>query len=101
MANGIFPEQLKITKITPILKSGKAETYSNYRLIAIVPVLDKVFEKAVNNQLMEYLKVNKLLHKRQYGYIDLSNANTTLFDYITEVQTNIDSKKKLDLFFSI
>ena len=42
---GIFPDSLKIAKITPIFKSGAKDNISNYRPIPILPVFSKVFRK--------------------------------------------------------
>ena len=35
---GIFPDSLKIAKVTPIFRSGDKENISNYRPIFILPV---------------------------------------------------------------
>ena len=35
---GIFPDSLKIAKVTPIFKSGAKDNVSNYRPISILPV---------------------------------------------------------------
>ena len=42
---GIFPESLKIARVTPIFKSGGKDNESNYRPISILPVFSKVFQK--------------------------------------------------------
>jgi hypothetical protein len=44
---GYFPEQLKKSKIVPIYKKGNKEEVQNYRPIAIVPALSKIFELAI------------------------------------------------------
>ena len=44
---GIFPDSLKITKVTPIFKSGDKNNLSNYRPISILPVFSKVLEKII------------------------------------------------------
>ena len=42
---GIFPNSLKIAKVTPIFKSGANDNVSNYHSISILPVFSKVLER--------------------------------------------------------
>ena len=39
---GIFPDSLKIAKVTSIFKSGAKDNVTNYRPIPILPVFSKV-----------------------------------------------------------
>ena len=41
----IFPDSLKIVKVTPIFKPGAKDSASNYRPISILPVFSKVLER--------------------------------------------------------
>ncbi|XP_065658222.1 uncharacterized protein LOC136082726 [Hydra vulgaris] len=41
---GIFPDQFKIAKITPIFKGGDLTNINNYRPISVLPVFSKVLE---------------------------------------------------------
>ena len=65
---GIFPQTLKIAKITPIYKKGDPHITDNYRPISLLPVISKVFEKVVFIQLYDYLIKNKLLYDSQCGF---------------------------------
>ena len=49
-------------------KSGNKESPDNYRPISVLPVLSKVLEKVVHNQLSQYLEANDLLSDKQFGY---------------------------------
>ena len=44
MTNGIFPDPLKLGKVTPIFKKGKRELLENYRPISTLPIFGKIFE---------------------------------------------------------
>ena len=62
------PTTWKCSKIVPIYKFGPSENEENYRPISILPVLSKIMEKAVQQQLLKYLETNKLLSQYQFGY---------------------------------
>ncbi|XP_065658046.1 uncharacterized protein LOC136082563 [Hydra vulgaris] len=42
---GIFPEQLKVAKVTPIFKGGELKNVNNYRPISVLSVFSKIFER--------------------------------------------------------
>ena len=65
---GILPERLKLAKVIPVFKKGDSKLINNYRPISLLPVLYKVLEKSIANQLSKYFEDNKLFHDNQYGF---------------------------------
>ena len=47
----IFPDDLKVLKVVPVYKSGERENLNNYRSIAVLPTIARVFEKLLYGQL--------------------------------------------------
>ena len=68
LTTGTFPNELKISRICPIFKSGCWKDVTNYRPISCLPVLSKVFEKVVYKQLYDYLMANNILSPQQFGF---------------------------------
>jgi len=58
----VVPSTWKRSHITPKYKGGASDDPSNYRPIAVVPVVAKVLEKIVSTQLSMYLEKNNLLY---------------------------------------
>ena len=48
---GVFPDSWKEARVAPIFKSGKADDRSNYRPISVLPVVSRLFEKLIYDQL--------------------------------------------------
>ena len=48
---GIFPNDLKIAKVTPIFKAGNNTELSNYRPIFVLPCFSKILERVMYNCL--------------------------------------------------
>jgi hypothetical protein len=68
IAKNKFSDQWKHSIIKPLHKSGDIDTASNYRPISLLPVLWKILEKVITNQLSIHLDESNLLHENQYAY---------------------------------
>ena len=44
-----------MAKVTPLFKKGIKSDPNNYRPISVIPIISKVFERIVYNQLFHYL----------------------------------------------
>ena len=75
---GIFPDDLKMAKITPIYKKGERSDPGNYRPISILPTLSKIIEKHIASQLREFLQSFDLLQKEQSGFRQHHSCQTAL-----------------------
>ena len=63
-----FPDQCKIAKIKPIFKKGSKTDPGNYRPISLLPLISKIFERVIHDQLQSYLNDKKILYKLQSGF---------------------------------
>jgi hypothetical protein len=52
----------------PVFKSGDDKLCNNYRPISLIPTLSKILEKMVAVKFTNYLQLNKLMYKHQYGF---------------------------------
>ena len=65
---GIFPDSLKIPKVSLIFKSDDKDNISNYRPISILPVFSKVLERIMYNRVYNHLDFKGLLHEKLFGF---------------------------------
>ena len=87
----IFPDEWKSARITPLYKKcGNRSDPSNYRPISIIPVVAKVFERIVYDQLYRYLTENKLLCCYQSGFRTLHSTVTALIEATDSWSLNVD-----------
>jgi len=88
---GIFPDEWKSARITPLFKkAGSRSDPSNYRPISIIPVVAKVFERIIYDQLYQYLNENDLLNRHQSGFRSLHSTVTALIEATDSWSLNID-----------
>ena len=65
----IFPDLWKCAVVTPIQKSKDSAELTNFQPISVLPVLSKILECVVYNQLVSYFLQYDLLSDRQSGLI--------------------------------
>ena len=66
--NGIFPDSLKIAKVTPVYKAGDSSDLGNYRPISVLPCFSKILERIMYKRLYKHLQENKILYCKQFGF---------------------------------
>ena len=85
IASGVFPLCLKRAKIIPIYKKGDTKNMSNYRPIALLPTLSKVFESCIANMLIDFLGKADIVYDKQFGFVkgrSTTHALVELTEYI-------------------
>ena len=63
LLKGSFPDRLNFGNITPVHKKDEPTDKENYRRVIDLPLLSKVFERLIYDQLNKYLEqyLNSLL----------------------------------------
>ena len=81
-----FPDCWKVLMVLPVFKNvGKRSTAKNYHLVSLLSVASKVFEKLVNNKIVDHLDKCGLFSDFQYGF--MSSRSTA--DLLTVVSDRI------------
>ena len=87
---GIFPERLKLAKVIPVFKKGDSKLINDYRPIRLLPVISKVLEKIIANQLSQYFEDNKLFHDNQYGFRTGLSTEYATIELTDRIISNMD-----------
>ena len=88
--SGVFPQEWKCAKVIPLFKQGDHSDLNNYRPISIIPVVAKVFERIIYDQIYDYLIVNNLITSHQSGFRSLHSTVTALLEATDNWAYNID-----------
>ena len=65
---GIFPDDWKNARVTPLFKQEEQNDFNNYRPISVISVVAKVFERTAYDQLYTYLVDNDFIYRYQSGF---------------------------------
>ena len=93
LSTGIFPDKLKIAKVSPIFKNGKKDLLTNYWSISVLPSFSKILEHTMYDRLYSYLTENKILFKIQFGFRSGHSTNHALLQLIDQICECFEEKK--------
>ena len=84
MKQGVLPNDWRRAFISPVYKKGSRHLPENYRPISLTAILCKLMENFVRDKVVSHLINEKLLSKKQYGFISGRSTTTQLLYYLDE-----------------
>ena len=64
-----FPDSWKVSSVVSVFKNvGERSAAKNYHPVSLLSVVSKVFEKLVNNRIVDHLEKCGLFSDFQYGF---------------------------------
>ena len=90
LQEGIFPDRLKLAKVSPVFKCDDRSLVNNYRPISVLPVFSKILEKIVHTRLFGYLNKHNLLTDKQFGFREKHSTYMALINLVDKISTELD-----------
>ena len=89
LSQSIYPKCWTISFLNPIFKSKSPLDPNNYRGIAMMSCLAKLFNKILRNRLEKFFETNNIINKEQIGFMKKSRTS----DHMFILRTLIDKMK--------
>ena len=99
---GQYPKILSIAKVLCLFKSGDPSSISNYRPISILPCFSKILEKVFEAQLRDYLELNGIFCKNQFGFRRGRSTETAVHSLVKFFHDSFnEGKYGMAIFFDL
>ena len=86
-----FANQWKVGKIVPLYKGkGSRNDPANYRPVVLLSVISKVVERAVQNQLLDYMNQTKQLNTNHHAYLKNHSTITAMMQLVDQIYQATD-----------
>ena len=89
ISSGEFPDSLNLSNIVPVHKNKDPTDKYNYRSVSILPLLSKVFEKIMYDQL--YIYMNNFLNELRFRFYKIHSTKHALFKLLQAWQKELDN----------
>ena len=78
-------------KVIPLFKDGVRDDIDNYHPISILPVVSKILERAVQQQLVDHLESHNLFSRYQCGFRRKYSTQSTITFLTDSIRRNMDA----------
>ena len=95
MREGVFPENLKVGKVTPVYKKDNPEDPGNYRPVSTLPIFGKIFEKILYRRIYSFATSSNILNEYQFGF---RKSHSTSHAVNKSISIIYDSLNKSNMF---
>ena len=86
-----FPMDCKIAKLKPLFKKGSRTARKNYRPISLLPLISKIIEKVIHDQMQKYLDDYNILYRYQSGFRKSYSTDSCLSYLKNKIATGFES----------
>lgn len=93
-----FPNMWKTSYIIPLHKKGRKNDVSNYRPVARLSAIPKIFEALVTTAIA--FNVKSIICPEQHGFVAGRSTTTNLLDFVTYCFDKFNCKSQVDCIFT-
>lgn len=98
-ATGEFPSKLKLSVIKPLFKKGDAKDVNNFRPVTLIPILSKIFEKAMLKRINDFFEKHRILNQQQFGFRKGRSTQLACFDLVKAITESLNDKTPIVAIF--
>ena len=96
---GVTPQLMKTSYVSPIYKGGDQGDPVNYRPVALTSHLVKIFEKIVRKNIVNFLENHNLFNKSQHGFRGGRSFLSQLLSQFDTILTYLERGVNLDSIY--
>ena len=90
LSQSTVPKAFKEARVVPLYKKGGRGEVGNNRPVSILPVVSKIFERIVYDQLSKHLDKHNIFYKYQSGFRRSYSTETALIDLSGRIKFSMD-----------
>ena len=88
---GIMPDILKISKVTPVDKGGDITDPTNFRSISVLSIFTQIFETLMCTQLTSYVEKHAILSQYQFGFRKGRSTEQAILEITDNLKQAVDN----------
>ena len=97
---GTVPSCMKLANVVPIHKKGDRSLKNNYRPVSLTPIIAKIFESFLYDNIIEHMRSNRIITDKQHGFLKNHSTNTNLLYFWEDITTMADNTKEFSVIYT-
>jgi len=98
LTSGVFPSLWKSSYLVPIFKNGDKTSIDNYRGIATLSTIPKLFEKIISQKITSFVETR--LNEQQHGFRRNRSTTTNLMIFTSSVLCDMEKGYSVDTIYT-
>lgn len=94
-----YPDKLKFSVVKPLYKKNNKYDLNNYRPVTLIPVISKIYEKAMCNRIVSFIYKHSIISPEQNGFQRRKSTTLACYQLIKLITENIDKKIPVTAIF--
>ena len=92
LAEGKFPDCMKLAEIVPLHKGGKTTVPNNYRPISLLITISKLLEKIMYKRVYNFLSETNQFYSSQYGFRSRHSCDHAINELLCTIIKNLEKQ---------
>lgn len=92
LSTGIFPDKLKIARVSVIHKGGIENDLNNYRPVSVLPIFSKIIERVLYHRISHFCSQENIITKQQYGFQKKKSTEQALLSIKDKIIDNFEQR---------
>ena len=97
---GDVPEKMKMANVSPLYKSGDKTCPSNFRPVSVTPIIAKMFEGIMYDNIVSHINNNNIMCPQQHGFLKDHSTNTNLLHFWNDVSNLADRTQEITIVYT-
>jgi hypothetical protein len=99
LSTGSFPEEWRISRVSPIFKKGSKLSVENYRPVSLTVVACRILERIIRNHILRFVLSNHMVSSSQHGFLPKRSTTTNLLKFLDLVTSQIDASVPVNAIY--
>ena len=96
-SSGTIPMEWKLANTVPVFKKGDRQQVENYRPISLLPIVSKVLERCILNNIQTHLYNH--VGKQQHGFLTGKSCTINLIETLERIGRLLDRGSQTDVIY--
>ena len=93
IAEGLFPDAMKLAEVFPLFKNKDKTVTTNYRPISLLLTLSKVLEKVIYKRTYDFLNTSGQIYCSQYGFRTKHSCENAIQELLSQILKGLETGK--------